>query len=61
MSGAHARPTEPIRLAVWQPIALLALAGVGAPAVVVACGSDAHSAPASVSVPDVNLDPPTPN
>jgi hypothetical protein len=58
VSGAHARPPEPIRLSVWQPIAWLALAGVGAPAAVVMSAGDAHSAPASVSVPDIALDRP---
>lgn len=56
MSGSHARPRpeSSIRLAVWRPIAALALLGAGGPAVVLVGASDARSAPAPVSSPDVD-------
>lgn len=63
MSGAHARQrlAPSIGLAVWRPIAALALLGAGAPAVAVLSAEDARSAPASASAPDVSPEPAAPH
>lgn len=63
MSGAHARhrPAPSFGLAVWRPIAALALLGAGAPVVAVVSTEGARSAPASASAPDASPEPAAPH